>query len=84
MRKIAGKTSGKSAEQDIPKGMNPVDYYLSHNQDLVNYLAGYFRYTEAISDLEVRKTLEAIQESGTATEKLQAVSLLGAIKLFYS
>ena len=84
VRKIAGKTSGKSAEQDIPKGMNPVDYYLSHNQDLVNYLAGYFRYTEAISDLEVRKTLEAIQESGTATEKLQAVSLLGAIKLFYS
>ena len=84
VRMIARKTSGDNIEQDIPKGMNPVDYYLSHNQDLANYLAGYFRYTEAISDPEIRKTLEGIQESGTATEKLQAVSLLGAIKLFYS
>ena len=83
VRKITGKTAGKQiAEQDIPIGMNPVDYYLSHDQDLRFFLAEYFQYTEAISDLELRKTLEVIKESGSATEKLQAVSLLGTIKLF--
>ena len=84
VRKITRKAAGNKTEQDIPKGMNPVDYYLSHDQDLRNYLAEYFQYSVAISDPEIRKTLDGIKESGTATEKLQAVSLLGTIKLFYS
>ena len=84
VKKIIGKTAGNKNEQEIPIGMNPVDYYISHNQDLRNYLAEYFQYMEAISDPEIRKTLEGIRESGSATEKLQAVSLLGTIKLFYS
>lgn len=82
-RIIVGKTNEAKNSQDMPFGMNPVDYYLSHNQELFDYLIAYFKYTEAISDSELRNTIIDIQSSGTAMEKIQAVSLLGAVKLFY-
>ena len=44
---------------------------------------GYFQYMEVVSDMELKKILLEIKASGTAMEKIQAISLLGAIKLFY-
>lgn len=81
---IRGNKNVTQKVQDGPVGMNPIDYYLSHNQELFNFLMGYFQYVEAVSDAELEKVLLEIKTSGTAVEKIQAVSLLGAIKLFYS
>lgn len=83
-RRITGKSIGGTTKQDASFGMNPLDYYLSHNRDLLDHLSEYFQYTDAISDKEIRSTLEGIKDSGTAIEKIQAISLLGAVKLFYS
>lgn len=65
------------------KSMNPVAYYISHNNDLREYLDDYFKYVDAIPNLELRSIIHDIQLNGTAMEKIQAVSLLSAIKLFF-
>ena len=71
-------------EHNRLKGMNPVAYYLSHNTELQEFLDDYFQYMESIETIELRSFLKEIQKTGTATEKIQAVSLLSAIKLFYN
>lgn len=63
--------------------MNPIAYYLAHNNQLSTYLNGYFTYADAIKDNELKKAISEIGLTGTAMEKIQAVSLLSAIKLFF-
>jgi len=63
--------------------MNPIAYYLTHNKELSEYLGTYFEYANNISNLEIRNTVDDIKNTGTSMEKIQAVSLLAAIKLFF-
>lgn len=65
------------------KNMNPLGYYLHTNNELRNYLWDYFKYIDAIKDEELRQIIIDIKDNGTAYEKIEAISLLGAIKLFY-
>lgn len=64
-------------------GMNPVGYYLGTNSDLQKYLFDYFKYVEKIEDQELREIILDIRDNGSAMEKIQAVSLLGALKLYF-
>ena len=66
------------------KGMNPIAYYLNYNSELNKYLDGYFSFIDRIEDEELRNALIDIKTGGTSMEKIQAVSLLAAIKLFFS
>ena len=63
--------------------MNPVGYYLDTNSELQKYLFDYFKYIEKIEDQELRDIIIDIRDNGTSMEKIQAVSLLGALKLYY-
>lgn len=63
--------------------MNPIAYYLKHNTELMEYLNGYFNYIEAIPNEDIRKIVVDIQKTGKAMEKIEAVSLLAAVKMFY-
>lgn len=74
---------GKKEDPNSSKGMNPIAYYLAHNEELCSFLYDYFKYTEAIPDLSLRDKVQEILQNGTAMEKIQVVSLLGAIKLFF-
>ena len=65
------------------KSMNPIAYYLHNNKEIMNFLDGYFDYTEAIVSTRLREIINDIRVNGNAIEKIQAVSLLAAIKLFY-
>lgn len=74
---------GMKASTDSMKSMNPVAFYLSHNNDLRKYLDDYFKYVDAIPNNELRSIIYDIHKNGTAMEKIEAVSLLCAIKLFF-
>ena len=63
--------------------MNPIAYYLAHNEELRDFLYDYFIYAEAIPDSTLRDNVQEILQNGTAMEKIQVVSLLAAIKLFF-
>lgn len=81
---IRRKALGVKENINSAKGMNPIAYYLTHNSELYNYLNGYFSYIDRIEDEELQKVLKDIQTNGTSMEKIQAVSLLAAVKMFYS
>lgn len=68
---------------DSQNHMNPVGYYITHNKDLWEYLSGYFKYAEFIEDIEIRDMVESIIKDGTAMEKIQIVTVLSAIKMFF-
>lgn len=75
---IKQKKSNKKANS-----MNPIEYYYHSNNELQNYINSYFIYIEKISDTTLKNILLDIKKDGTAMEKIQAVTLLSAIKMYY-
>ena len=65
------------------EGMNPIGLYLNNNPTLSSFLLDYFKYIEVIDDSELRDVVLDIRDNGTAIEKIQAVTLMGALKLFF-
>lgn len=63
--------------------MNPVEYYLNSNSDLKNYLTSYYNYISYVSNKSIRDLILNTKNRGTATEQLQAITLLSAIKLYF-
>lgn len=79
------KALGISLEKDtIQSSMNPLAYYLNSNKELSKFLDSYFDYVDAIDIPQVRNILLDFQKNGTAMERIEAVSLLSAVKLFYA
>lgn len=71
-------------DDDNRKGMNPIAYYYSHNTDLKDHLNSYKQYIELVGDESLRNDIAFLMEQGDVRERIQAVSLLSAIKLFFS
>lgn len=69
---------------DSKRYMNPLGYYLANNDELKRYLWKYFDYADEIEDEGLRTSLLRIKETGSAIEQNQALSLLAAIKLYFS
>lgn len=63
--------------------MNPIGYYLATNDSLWNYLLEYYKYADSITDNRLRSVVLDIKQNGKPVEKIQAVTLLSAIKQFY-
>lgn len=64
-------------------GMNPLGKYLQENDDLREFLFGYFSIVESISNNELKSVICEIKQSGSIMEKIQAISLLSALKVYY-
>lgn len=62
--------------------MHPLANYISTNSELSQYIDGCFAYAEFL-DPELTQIVFDIRKSGTAQEKIQAVTLLSAIKMFF-
>lgn len=75
---------GKKERKNNSSSMNPIAYYIEHNMKLRTFLNNYFRYADCIEDTGLHQVIIDIKDSGTAMEKIQAVSLLAAIKMYYS
>ena len=68
---------------DSKKNMNPVAYYLKTNTELSQYLDSYFAYIDGVPEGRLKSILKEIRETGGHVEKIQATTLLSAIKLFF-
>lgn len=61
--------------------MNPLDYWLSKNNELRAYYDNYFNeYNYLIEEKELAEDLKLLYKEGTATEKNQVITLLSFVK----
>ena len=80
---VAWRLGLKKRGIDSKSHMNPIGYYLSANRDLSNYLSTYHKYSEKIKDTELKAIVDTILSKGTPMEKIQVITLLAALKLYY-
>lgn len=78
------KISNILGAQDNRTGMNPIGKYLQDNKELRDFLFDYFVYVDTIPNKELADVINSIKLSGKAMEKIQAISLLSALKLYYN
>ncbi len=65
------------------QSMNPLTYYLSVNTGLNDFINSYVTYLDKIDDSELRSDLMKLVNSSNGTERIQAASLLAALKLYF-
>lgn len=65
--------------------MNPVDYWYNTNNKLKLYFDNYYEENLKLlkKDVELKKDMEFLYNTGTSIEKTQVLSLLAAIKLYF-
>lgn len=63
--------------------MNPISYYISQYEDLRHYIDTYFQYLDKIDNDRIKTIVGNIMKNGSGGEKLQALSLLSAIKVYF-
>lgn len=68
---------------DTLKNMNPVGYYLEHNRSLLKNLMSYFIFKKYLKSTRLLEIIEDMEENGDNMEKIQLISLLGAVKMYY-
>ena len=64
--------------------MNPIGYYLSCNQQLNSFLSSYVCYIDSIEDKQLKNDVLQLIESNNPMERIQVVSLLACIKLYFT
>lgn len=64
--------------------MQQLDDYIQNNQNLTDFMATYTPYIDAIKDQTLKDIINNMLKDGTSYEKIQAVTLLSAIKLYFS
>lgn len=83
--KVLNKLSnGKFSGIDNKKHMNPIGYYLNSNKELTEYIDKYFDDNVGlITNNYLKKDILEIKNNNNSIEKIQAISLLSALKMFY-
>jgi asparagine synthase (glutamine-hydrolysing) len=64
--------------------MNPLAYYIDSNRELSAFLDSYKKYAEIIPDAQLKEDVLRLTNSQNGVERIQAVSLLSAIKYYFS
>ena len=66
------------------KGMNPLEYWYKNNLDLKLYFENYYKenIVRIKNNLELKEDIELLYK-GNMLEKIQVLSLLAAIKLYF-
>lgn len=67
-------------------GMNPMDLWWEENAILRKYVEGYYarEIERGILSEEARKDLELLYQEGTLSEKAQVLTVLGAVRYYFS
>ncbi|WP_417871875.1 asparagine synthase-related protein [Winogradskyella sp.] len=64
--------------------MNPMDYWVETNSDLKNFLQNYFQENiDKIENPELKNDCTQLFMDGRTVEKIQVLSLLSAVKLYF-
>lgn len=74
-------STGKARK--LNANMNPIGYYIMKNSNLDEFLRSYTKYAEIVKDAELRSDLLKLSQSDNWTERIQASSLLSAVKIYY-
>ncbi len=65
--------------------MNPLEYWMHTNQDLREYLNNYFSLPiNLVQNKQLKADCIEHYERGNGVEKVQVISLLSALKLFFN
>ena len=64
--------------------MNPWNYFVEMNKEIIPLYNTYSDYLDAITDVALRGRVADILKSNNLMNKIKAVSLLSAIKIFFS
>ena len=82
--KIFDLLKNKIGKQPTNKHMNPIGYYFASNKDLEVFINNILCQYGLINDIELANVIRKIVISGTPIEKIQASSLMCAIKMYFS
>ena len=83
--KIMGRLGLIKVGTEGKKNMNPYGYYISTNKGLSEWVDNYINETiELVDDKELKSDIIEILHSNNSLEKIQAISLLSAIKLYFA
>lgn len=78
LRRIAPKLTKLDSHD-----MNPLGYYIKTNERLNRFLQSYDQYIDCIANEQLRNDVISLCNSNNGIERIQAVSLLSAIKTYY-
>ena len=66
------------------KSMNTMDTYFCENMELSNYLSKYLKYASLLNDEKLKDAVHRLWNEGNGVEKTQVLSLLAALKIYFS
>ena len=82
--KLLLKTGLKKSGYNSKNNMNPLEYWMITNQELKHYLDDYFsKHINLVQDIQLKKDCIAHYYLGNGIEKIQVISLLSALKIFF-
>lgn len=74
-------------ESKAPAGMNPLDYWIAHDQKLEDYLNEYaknaFEFPAVAMSTQLEKDMKELYRTGNAYEKTMVLTALSAMKLYF-
>ena len=69
--------------KETSQNMNPIGYYINNYADLRQYIDSYSNCLDNIDNKRIKGIVGSIMKNGSGGEKLQALSLLSAIKIYF-
>ena len=79
---LLNKLHLRSSDIDNKKHMNPIGYYLNTNPALIDFINKNLADVDCIMNNTVRNIIKDITSKGTSMEKIQATTLVRAVKMF--
>ncbi len=75
----------KEVKLEGQKGMNPFEYWYDTNSEIFTGLKMYYKENiDRIKDPGIRMDCETLFQQGSLHEKAQVITLLSAVKLFFT
>ncbi len=85
LRKILLKTRIKKLGYGSKNNMNPLEYWIKTNDDLREHLDNYFSSNiSLVENIQLKEDCINHYKNGNGIEKMQVISLLSALKLFFN
>lgn len=83
--KLLLKSGLKKSGYNSRNNMNPIEYWMHTNVELKLYLDNYFSsHINLVQNIQLKQDCIAHYNTGNGVEKMQVLSLLSALKLFFN
>ena len=83
-KKMVRKVMGIDESMETKNNMNPIGYYMHTNPELKNWIDNYIKENiDRVPDAELREDVQSIANGNKSIDKIEVVTLLSALKLFY-